>query len=106
MGIWNTLQQVLSKQLTHAMFRLVSIYDNLKFNFLKSFGPFLVNFNKQILGAARAAGASGFSGSATRSPATLTRLLGTVPISHVLPSDPGKCVLMPTHSSQRIPLGH
>lgn len=60
----------------------------------------------KFLGAARAAGASGFSGSATRSPATLTRLLGTVPISHVLPSDPGKCVLMPTHSSQRIPLGH
>lgn len=27
---------------------------------------------------------------ASRSPATLTRLLGTVPISHVLPSDPGE----------------
>lgn len=53
MGIWNTLQQVLSKQLTHAMFRLVSIYDNLKFNFLKSFGPFLVNFNKQNIWLAR-----------------------------------------------------
>lgn len=48
---WNTLQQVLPKlsrvHSNHAVFYLVSIYDSLKFNFLTSFGLFLVNFNRQ-----------------------------------------------------------
>lgn len=45
-----------------------------------------------LLSAAPALGGSGLSESpgSTAEPAALARLLGTVPISHVLPSDPGE----------------